>query len=43
MSLADDGLSEQAAILAIDRLKKNIAAKQRATAQPRPHLPTQAS
>jgi hypothetical protein len=47
ISLADDGLSERAAsILEMDRLEKNIASKQRAAAQPRPHhytlLPTQA-
>jgi hypothetical protein len=47
ISLAGDGLSERAAsILEMDRLEKNIASKQRAAAQPRPHhytlLPTQA-
>jgi lysophospholipase L1-like esterase len=47
ISLADDGLSERAAAIhEMDRLEKNIASKQRASAQPRPHhytlLPTQA-
>jgi hypothetical protein len=47
ISLADDGLSERAAsIREMDRLEKNIASKQRASAQPHPHhytlLPVQA-
>jgi hypothetical protein len=38
ISLADDGLSERtASIQEMDRLEKNIASKQRASAQPRPH------